>query len=247
MDHEERKAELEVLLMEAELLEKNLNIQRIEREDKEYVSDPESDKKRDDLDLLRIEIELKEKQIALTRLEREEELILSGHDMHLTYTFYDSVNDKSVKAALHDLGVWSRRAPGKPIKIILNSPGGGVTAGLALYDYIRSLSALGHHITVFGLGEVSSMGSILTQAGDKRILGKGTSVLIHEVSHMAYGSMGQVEDDVVCTKKMWDRLVDILAERSTLTKKQIKAKAKRKDWWLTAEEALKLGFADEVV
>jgi ATP-dependent Clp protease protease subunit len=152
-----------------------------------------------------------------------------------------------VKEFLSELGKWSRRFPKQPLTIVINSPGGCCISGLAMYDYIRMLSKKGHHVTTIGLGQVASMGSTLLQAGDKRLLGANASFLIHEPRGVSYGTMYQVLDDTEYTKMLWDHMVEILAERSKLSVKQIKEKAHRTDWWMMAKDAVKLGFADEFV
>lgn len=163
-----------------------------------------------------------------------------------TYMFFTGTSDDPIKKAIEDLNVLSRRFQGEPLTIVLNSPGGSVYQGLALYDHIRSLSNKGHHITVIVRGMAASMGGILLQSGDRRIIGSESEVLIHAVSSGTIGPLYEMEDAVDHIKRLWDKLVKILAKRSTLTEKQIRARAARKDWWLDAQTALDLGFADAI-
>ena len=120
-------------------------------------------------------------------------------------------------------------------------------AGLALFDYIQDLRKSGHHITVVALGMAASMGGILLQAGDKRIVGRHAMVLIHEVASGAQGKVSEMVDSLEFSNKLWDKLAKILSERSVMNAGQIKKKAYKKDWWLDAEETVKLGFADEIL
>ena len=165
---------------------------------------------------------------------------------HRILTFYGEVGAVSVAKALTELGIWARRDPTQPIKLIFNSPGGSVFDGLALFDYLLELRADGHEITTVGMGMAASMGGILLQAGSHRVLAPNAYMLIHEVSSLAWGGASELEDEVVFVKRLQDRILDILAERSTMTRTQIARKWKRKDWWLDAGEALRLGFVDEV-
>lgn len=71
-------------------------------------------------------------------------------------------------------------------------------------------------------------------------------MLIHEVSFGAGGKIGEVEDEVAFVRKIQSRVLDIFAQRSTLTRRQIENRWRRKDWWLDSAEALKLAFVDEV-
>ena len=162
------------------------------------------------------------------------------------YNFSHSVNGASAQTCIGMVGQWFREDPSKPITIIFNSPGGSVIDGLAVYDFITELRNQGATIETVTLGMAASMAGVLLQAGDNRVMGRNSVLLIHEVSSGAIGNISQLEDEVAFSKKLQDKLLDILADRSTLTKSQIKRRWKRKDWWLDAEEALELGFCDEI-
>lgn len=141
---------------------------------------------------------------------------------------------------------WERRDPGEPITIRINSPGGSVLDGFALLDTILRLRRKGHKVTTHGLGMVASMATILMQAGDERVLDKNAWFMIHEVSAGTSGKASDMEDELRFVKKLQDRLLDILSERSTLSKTQIKRRWTKKDDWMSADEALALGFVDRV-
>lgn len=141
---------------------------------------------------------------------------------------------------------WERRDPGLPITIRINSPGGSVLDGFALLDTILRLRRKGHHITTHGIGMIASMATILMQAGDERVLDHNAWFMIHEVSAGAQGKASDMEDQIKFVNKLQDRLLEILSERSTLTKAQIKKRWKKTDDWMSAAEALKLGFVDRV-
>jgi ATP-dependent Clp protease protease subunit len=162
------------------------------------------------------------------------------------YPFTGAVNSGSVQACVATLAVWSRRNPGDPMTIVFNSPGGSVIDGLALYDAIDDHKRNGHHVTTIARGMVASMGGILLQAGTKRIIGHNASMLIHEISSGWSGKMSELKDETKFLKHLDDRCAEILAERSTLTAKQIKGRAERRDWWLTSSDVLTLGLADEI-
>ena len=95
-------------------------------------------------------------------------------------------------------------------------------------------------------GLVASMATIILQAGDERVADANAQLLIHELSGGAKGKISDILDDAEYSKKLNDRLMGILAERSTLSARQIYTRANRKEWWLDADEALKLGFVDRV-
>jgi len=186
--------------------------------------------------------------IDLRFLQREEADAKAGADQHRIYTFYGEVDDARVLDCMDELGAWSRRDAGEPMTILLNSCGGSCIDGIALYDYILSLRAIGHHFTVIALGEASSMGGILLQAGDHRVMGATSELLIHEVSDEQIGSktVSWIRDKHAYLLKLQRRMDKILAERSTLSWQEIEERSKGTDWFLDASEALELGFIDEI-
>ena len=163
-----------------------------------------------------------------------------------TYYFHGAVGSISSSNCLEALGFWARKRPGSPMTIVFNSPGGGVFEGLALYDFIKDLRQRGHHITTKSIGMAASMGGVLLQAGDERIMGPNAYMLIHEVSSGSMGKVSEMEDALKFTSRLQAKLLDILAERSTMTVAQIKRKWTKTDWWLDAQEALELGFIDRI-
>lgn len=171
---------------------------------------------------------------------------LAAHKYHHVYFFKGSVDDSSATKCMDQLTEWMRNDPGEDIEIVFNSPGGGITAGMALWDHIQMVRSAGHKVTTSTIGMAASMAGILLQAGEKRIMGKESWLLIHQASFGAQGSFGDVEDTVKWVEKIQDRILTIFAARSNMTKAQIKNKWHRTDWWISSDEALKLGFVDEL-
>lgn len=184
--------------------------------------------------------------IALAREQEKRRRELAADEHHHVYVFDGSVTPSSVKACMTQLNQWARNDPGCAIEVVFNSPGGSVIDGMALWDHIQSLRAKGHEVTTVALGYAASMAGILLQAGDRRVMGRESYLMLHEASFSAGGKIGEVDDTVEWVKRVCDRILDIFAARSKLTKAQIKRKWTRKDWWLDSSEALKLGFVDEV-
>lgn len=169
------------------------------------------------------------------------------------YRFHTDVNPSTAAKCRSTLAEWHRLDPGCDIEIQFLSPGGSVTDGLALFDSIQELRRAAHVITTSTIGMAASMAGILLQAGDHRIMGAESWLLIHQAAFMAVGSSFQVEDKAEWIKRIEDRILDIFAARAAasdskkpLTKLQIKRRWHRKDWWISSDEAIKYGFVDEV-
>lgn len=169
-----------------------------------------------------------------------------SQDATRLYNFIGAVTGGSAQTCINVIGQWFREDPDTPITIEFNSPGGGVFPGLALYDCITELQDRGATINTKSVGMAASMAGILLQAGTKRTIGRNAYLMIHEISSGAIGNVSELEDEVAFAKRLQNRALDILASRSTMSRAQIARKWKRKDWWLDAEEAVSLGFADEI-
>ena len=101
------------------------------------------------------------------------------------------------------------------------------------------------------MGVVGGGGGVLLRAADTRVMGANCFMLIHEGSLGAVGDFGEVEDRVKLMEQMHERILALFEERAKpinpkTTKKFIRHRWQRKDWWFSGDEALKLGFVDEV-
>ena len=184
--------------------------------------------------------------ILLSGMKRDEADTLAEDRFHHVYQFSQQVGDGSVANCIERLSKWSRQDPGCDIEIIFNSPGGGVIAGMALFDFILYLRRKGHNITTLALGHAASMAGILLQAGTTRAMGSEAWLLIHEISFSAVGKIGEVEDTTEWVKRICKRVVKIFADRSKLSAAQIEKRWKRQDWWISSDDCLKWGLVDEV-
>jgi len=133
----------------------------------------------------------------------------------------------------------------KDISIYINSPGGSVTAGLAIYDTIQFLTC---EVNTYCIGMAASMGAVLLAAGTKgkRYALPNSDIMIHQVSGGAQGTASDVERTVEYMFKLKKRLIHILAQHTGKTDDQVKLDSDR-DYYMTAEEAKSYGLVDEVV
>lgn len=194
-----------------------------------------------------------EAQIKREKAQRSYDEDKADDSHHHLYRFNTPVSDSSATTCTKQLTAWHRLDPGCGITLVFNSPGGSVIAGMALFDFLRGLSEEGHHITTVTQGYAASMAGILLQAGDTRVMGRESYVLIHEVSAGAVGKVGELDDELKFIRKICTRVVQIFVERSRacnpakpLTERFFKSSWERQDWWLDSEECLRYGIVDEV-
>ena len=133
----------------------------------------------------------------------------------------------------------------KDINIYINSPGGSVTAGLAIYDTMQFLTC---DVNTYCIGMAASMGAVLLAAGTtgKRYALPNSDIMIHQVSGGAQGTASDVERTVEFMFKLKKRLIKILAHHTGKDEEIVKTDSDR-DYYMTAEEAKSYGVVDEVV
>ena len=160
---------------------------------------------------------------------------------------WGEVSDKSAKDVTEKLIYFELKDPGKPISFYINTPGGSITAGMAIYDTMQLIQS---PITVIVTGLAASMGSILLCGAKKgyRFLYPHARVLIHQPL-----IMGQIEASAVDIhiqaqemEKSRAELNQILANASGQSIKKITHDTDR-DFYLNAQEAIAYGLADEII
>jgi ATP-dependent Clp protease protease subunit len=133
----------------------------------------------------------------------------------------------------------------KDISIYINSPGGSVTSGLAIYDTMQFVTC---DVNTYCMGIAASMGAVLLCAGTKgkRFALPNSDIMIHQVSGGAQGQASDVERQVEFMFKLKKRLNGILSLHTGKSVEQVNKDADR-DYYMTAEEAKEYGLVDEVV
>src|ERR1700704_555700 len=135
--------------------------------------------------------------------------------------------------------------PKKDIHLYINSPGGSVTAGLAIYDTMQFVTC---DVNTYCIGMAASMGAVLLAAGTKgkRFALPNSDIMIHQVSGGAQGQASDVERTVEYMFKLKKRLIHILARHTGKTDDQVKLDSDR-DYYMSADEAKAYGLVDNVV
>ena len=154
------------------------------------------------------------------------------------------INDTVANVIIAQLLYLSSQDPESPIIMYLNTPGGSVYDGLAIYDTMQYIS---NEVQTVCTGLAASMGSVLLCAGEKgkRFALPHSRIMIHQPLGGAHGQASDIEITAKEILKLKGELYQIIADHSGKTLKQIEKDADR-DHWLTAKEAVEYGMIDSI-
>ncbi len=159
--------------------------------------------------------------------------------------FGEEVNNRTANRCVRQLTYLALEDSKKPITLYLNSPGGSIVDGMAVYDVIRRSPAPVHCIVS---GMAASMGAIILSGcakGHRKIFKHG-EVLLHQPLGGARGQATDVEISAKRILKMKETLLKILAENCGQTYEKVAEDCDR-DYWLDADEAKAYGIVDEII
>ena len=157
----------------------------------------------------------------------------------------EEVNDTSASIVVAQLLYLEAQDPDKDIQMYINSPGGSVTAGMAIYDTMQYIKC---DVSTICVGLAASMGAFLLSAGakGKRIALPNAEIMIHQPSA---GTQGQITDMAIHLKRLETikkRMNQIMADNTGHTLEEMTAACER-DNFMTAEEAKAFGLNDKVI
>ena len=155
------------------------------------------------------------------------------------------VNDAVANTVIAQLLFLEHEDPKADIKLYINSPGGSVTAGMAIYDTMQYIKP---DVSTICVGIAASMGAFLLAAGKKgkRFALPNADILLHQVMGGAEGQAVEIEIAAKQILKTKERLNQILAEHTGQSLTKIEHDTDR-DFWLSAEEAKAYGVVDEII
>lgn len=161
--------------------------------------------------------------------------------------FSEAVDEKSANDAIRKLWYLEIEDPGKPILFVINSPGGAVDCGFAIWDQVKMISS---PVSTLVTGLAASMGSILSlcAAPGRRFATKHARIMIHQPRIMGL-IRGQATDleiqakEIIKTRKL---LIDVYVQATGKSPAEIE-RAIDRDTWMSAQEALEYGLLDKVV
>ena len=157
----------------------------------------------------------------------------------------EEVNDTTASLIIAQMLYLEAQDPDKDIQFYINSPGGVITSGLAIYDTMQYIKC---DVSTICIGMAASMGAFLLSAGakGKRLALPNAEIMIHQPSG---GAQGQATDIQIMARRIQDmkqKLNAILAENTGKPLEQIAADTER-DNYLTADEAMEYGLVDKVI
>ena len=157
----------------------------------------------------------------------------------------DEITDQLAALVVAEILFLNAKDQTEPITIYINSPGGSIYAGLAIYDILKKVEC---PISTIGIGLCASMGAFLLSSGDKgkRFALENTEIMIHQPLG---GSQGQVSDIEIMTKRylyLKNKLNQMLANHTGQNIKKI-AKDTDRDYFMSSLEAKEYGLIDEVI
>jgi ATP-dependent Clp protease, protease subunit len=157
----------------------------------------------------------------------------------------EEVNDTTASLIVAQLLYLEAQDPDKDIQFYINSPGGSVTAGLAIYDTMQYIKP---DVSTICVGLAASMGAFLLSSGakGKRIALPNAEIMIHQPSGGSQGQCTDIQIQAEQILKIKKRLNKILAENTGKNVETIEADCER-DHFMTAEEAKEYGLIDQVI
>ena len=158
---------------------------------------------------------------------------------------FDEINDDVASLVIAQLLYLEAVNPTADISIYINSPGGSVSAGLAIYDTMQKVKC---DVSTICVGMAASMGAFLLSSGTKgkRYALENSQIMIHQVMGGAQGQATDIEIEMNHIKNLKDRLNTILAKNTGHTVEEVEKDTDRNNW-LFASEAIDYGIVDKIV
>ena len=168
-----------------------------------------------------------------------EDVLYSSREIFLT----DEVSPDTSVQLIKELMVLEKLDPTKEVTLYINSPGGEVISGMAVYDYTHMMKA---PLNTVCIGTAASMGAMLFLAGDKREMLPHTRLMIHDPAYgggnMAGKKPHELQQYVEKLKQTQDIIVDIIAEKTGKSKEEVRETTKE-DAYFNVTEAMEYGLA----
>ena len=154
------------------------------------------------------------------------------------------ITDETANSVVAQLIFLEGKDPDKDISLYINSPGGSVSAGMAIYDTVNFIKC---DVTTICVGLAASMGAFLLSSGTKgkRFALPNSEIMIHQPLGGARGQASDIEIQANHIKKIKEKINKILAEQSNQPLEKVQKDTDR-DYYMSAEEALEYGLIDKI-
>lgn len=167
------------------------------------------------------------------------------------FTLSGYLDDEAAGIFIEQLQVADMADPTSLWFILLNSEGGDIEAGSAIYDAVRLYSRRGsgtHEVTICAVGQCCSMATLVIQAADLRQTTELTTWMFHDLStNFEEKRTADIRDELTRLER-WSDLADTkTVERSSITLIEYRSLISERNWWMSGKSAVDAGFADELV
>jgi ATP-dependent Clp protease protease subunit len=158
---------------------------------------------------------------------------------------HEAIDDNVANLIISQLLFLEAEDPNREAYLYINSPGGVVTAGMAIYDTKQFIKT---KVSTICMGQAASMGAFLLASGEpgKRYSLPNSRIMIHQPLGGAQGQASDIEITAREILKLKDELYQIIAEHSGTDIEKVREDSDR-DYWMKADEALKYGMIDEIL
>ncbi len=155
------------------------------------------------------------------------------------------INDAVANTVIAQLLFLEHEDPKKDIKLYVNSPGGSVHAGLAIYDTMQHIKP---DVSTVCVGMAASMGALLLASGakGKRIALPNSEIMVHQIMGGVEGQATQIEITAKYIMKLKERVNQILAKHTGQSLNQVEKDTER-DYWMSAQDAKEYGIVDTIL
>lgn len=188
---------------------------------------------------------------SVMRLEPGDEKIMKLEERGIFF-LHEEVNEVAAFSMAMNLLYLREIGFNGPVWIVMNSPGGEVAQGFAIYDAIRAMVKSGMPVNILAMGLVASMATAILQSASRRYSLPNTQFLIHQVSQTIWKTEEATEgrERVEETERINRIVMGMIAERSGMEIEKLIGLCQKKDYWLSAQTALESfggnGLIDEI-
>ena len=178
-------------------------------------------------------------------LEYGEHIVKHNNEKLRRFLIVGQINDAVYAATTQSLQ-YIASLNNKPITVTMNSYGGDIDSGLAIYDLVRELNKT-VPVDIVATGSCMSMAAIILQSARKRLSMPHTSFMLHQLRGANAGDLGEQRDRYKHMENMQLKLNTVLSQRTGMSMKQIDKLIDRKDYFISSAEALQLNLIDKIV